>query len=217
MRIFKCPMCDFYFEAEDAFKKHFNEHFEDAIGDAIECEEDDFDKELAMQEMEDIADRFQSLIQEIDEFNNQNRDYGYGFDIAIDDTDEKTNRVIFTLVQPEDEDEDECDGDCDDCDKTCDSLDDDFESFLKKSIGDFFNNQKTVSNVDISDAADYFVSSPLAHIDIMQSIFDEDKFFNSVREVILKYAETKGLKNLSEEEELRFVARIMAELGKNKD
>lgn len=236
MKSIKCPICGEVFTSEQEFRKHFNSH----VDNIVESAEDDFDKELTIKEMEDIADRFEALINEINEFNKQNKAYGYGFDINIDKSDDDTDRIALTLIQNE---EDECDLDCDDCEKVCDSFKDtlpsstrgkravigavdetadlteeeknDFESFLESFLNNLPKSKKiTVDNVDISDAADYFISSPLAHIDIMQSIFDEDKFFNSVREVILKYAETKGLENLSEDEELRFVARIMAELNK---
>lgn len=181
MKSIKCPICGEVFTSEQKFRKHFNSH----VDNIVESAEDNFDKELTMQEMEDIADRFLSLTQEIDEFNNQNRDYGYGFKITIDDTDEKTDSIVLILVQPKDEDEDECDLDCDDCEKVCDSLKDtlssstrgkravigavdeaadlteweknNFESFLESFLNDLPKSKKvTVDNVDISDAVEYF-------------------------------------------------------------
>lgn len=239
MKSIKCPICGEVFTSEQEFRKHFNSH----VDNIVESAEDDFDKELTIKEMEDIADRFEALINEIDEFNKQNKAYGYGFDINIDKSDDDANRITFTLIQSE---EDECDLDCDDCEKVCDSLKDtlssstrgkravigavdeaadltewdknNFESFLESFLHDLPKFKKvTVDNVDISDASDYFVSSPLVNIDIMQFFPNKEKFFNSIHKVVLEYAKIKGLKSLSEDEELRLVARIIEELEKNRD
>lgn len=178
MKSIKCPICGEVFTSEQEFRKHFNSH----VDNIVESAEDDFDKELVVKEMEDIADRFEALINEIDEFNKQNKAYGYGFDINIDKSSDDANRITFTLIQSE---EDECDLDCDDCEKVCDSLKDtlssstrgkraaigavdeaadlteweknNFESFLESFLRDLPKSKKvTVDNVDISDAVEYF-------------------------------------------------------------
>lgn len=179
MKSIKCPICDKVFTSEQEFRKHFNSH----VDNIVESAEDDFDKELVIKEMEDIADRFEALINEIDEFNKQNKAYGYGFNINIDKSGDDANQITFTLIQSE---EDECDLDCDDCEKICDSLGDtfhpfrlggkrttigaadeaadlteeeknNFESFLESFLNDLPRSKKvTVDNVDISDAVEYF-------------------------------------------------------------
>jgi hypothetical protein len=203
MKSIKCPICGELFTSEQEFRKHFNSH----VDNIIESAEDDFDKELVVKEMEDIADRFEALINEIDEFNRQNKAYGYGFDINIDKNSDDANRITFTLIQSE---EDECDLDCDDCEEVCDSfgntfhpfhpfrlggkratigaVDDaadlteeeknNFESFLESFLHDLPKSKKvTVDNVDISDAVEYFTHDNIISKIDMSEFISHPEFY----------------------------------------